>query len=51
MRCLITIISKYSVRKAQEEISEIETAQHTHYFRFYAADADVSVDNMLKNSL
>jgi hypothetical protein len=51
MQCLITIISKYSVRKAQEEISEIATARHTHHFRFYAADIDVSVDNMMKKSL
>jgi len=51
MQCLITIISKYSVRKAQDEISEIATAWHTHHFRFNAADTDVSVDNMMKKSL
>jgi len=51
MQCLITIISKYSVRKAQEEISEIATAWHTHHFWFYAADTDVSVVNMMKKSL
>jgi hypothetical protein len=49
--CLITIISKYNVRKAQEEILEIATAWHTHHLKFYAADADVSVDNTMKKCL
>jgi hypothetical protein len=45
----MTIVSKYSVRKAEEEISEIAPAWHTHHFRFCTADADVSVDNMKKS--
>jgi hypothetical protein len=51
MRCHITIISKYSVRKAQVEILEIAAAWRIHHFRFYAAAAEVSVDIMMKKSL
>jgi hypothetical protein len=51
MQCLITIISKFIVGKAQEELSEIATSWHSHHFRFCAADADVSVGNMMKKGL
>jgi hypothetical protein len=50
VRCLITIISEYSVRKVQEEISEISTEMYTYQFMFSAADAAVLVENMMKKS-